>query len=64
MKAKELRELSVEELNTKQRELGAEILNLRVQQASGQLENPCRLALLRRDIARTQTILTERRHAK
>ena len=64
MKTKELRELSVEELNTKQRELGAEILNLRVQQASGQLENPARLALLRRDIARTQTILTERRQAK
>lgn len=60
MKIKELRELSVDELNAKLRELGEEIINLRVQQASGQLENPARLAFLRRDIAKAKTILSER----
>jgi len=61
MKIKELRELTIEELGGKRRELGQEMLSLRVQQASGQLENPTRLALLRREVARTQTILSERR---
>ncbi len=63
MKTKELRELSVEELNARRRELRQEMLNLRVQQQSGQLENPARLQLLRREVARIQTIVTERAHA-
>lgn len=63
MKTKELRELSVEELNARRRELRQEMLNLRVQQQSGQLENPARLHLLRREVARIQTIVTERAHA-
>lgn len=60
MKTKELRELSVEELNARRRELRQEMLNLRVQQQSGQLENPARLNLLRREVARIETIVTER----
>jgi large subunit ribosomal protein L29 len=61
MKTTELKELSPPELARKVGELRHEIMNLRVQQASGQLENSARLRLLRRDIARIQTILNQQR---
>lgn len=60
-KTKELRELTSEELISRRRDLKHEILNLRVQQQSGQLENTSALRLNRRDIARIETILSERR---
>jgi large subunit ribosomal protein L29 len=60
MKIKELREMTVEELGAKRRELKHEMLNLRVQQQSGQLENPARLHLIRKDVARIETIITQR----
>jgi large subunit ribosomal protein L29 len=60
MKIKELRELSIDELGAKRRELRHEMLNLRIQQQSGQLENPSRIKILRRDVARIETILTSR----
>jgi large subunit ribosomal protein L29 len=60
MKIKELREQTVEELNRRARELKMESLNLRLQQQSGQLENPARLRLIRREVARIETILVER----
>jgi large subunit ribosomal protein L29 len=60
MKAKELRELSVSDLRKKGRELREEALSLRIQQASGQLENPTRLRYIRRDVARIETVITER----
>ena len=60
MKIKELREMTIEELGTKRRELKPEMLNLRIQQQSGQLENPARIYLLRKDVARIETIITER----
>lgn len=60
MKIKDLREMTVEELGTKRRELKQEMLNMRIQQKIGQLENPSRLRLLRRDVARIETIITER----
>lgn len=60
MKTKELRELSVEELGARRRELWQEMLNLRVQQQIGQLENPTRLRLLRREVARIETLITQR----
>ena len=63
MKIKELREMTVEELGTKRRELKHEMLNLRIQQQSGQLENPARIYLLRKDVARIETIITERTRA-
>ena len=63
-KTKELREMSVDELATQRRELKEEALNLRVQQESGQLENPARLREVRRIVARIETVLTEKRHAK
>jgi large subunit ribosomal protein L29 len=63
MKIKELRELTVEELGARRGELRQEMLNLRVQQQIGQLENASRLKTLRREVARIETIVTERSSA-
>ena len=59
-KATELRELSEEDLVTKLREAKAELFNLRVQGATGQLDNNRRLQVIRREIARIYTIMRER----
>jgi large subunit ribosomal protein L29 len=56
----ELREVSSEELTTKLREAKAELFNLRVQTATGQLDNNRRLQTIRREIARIYTIMRER----
>ncbi len=61
MKAKELRELTPEELDQKFSETQRELFNLRLQQAHGQIEKPSRLRDVRRDIARIQTIMSQRR---
>jgi large subunit ribosomal protein L29 len=58
--AKDLRDLSSDELQTKSADLKKEMFNLRVQQAMGQIENPMRLRTLRRDIAKTKTVLKEK----
>jgi large subunit ribosomal protein L29 len=58
--AAELRELSDEELVSRLREAKGELFNLRVQAATGQLENHGRLQVIRRDIARIYTIMRER----
>jgi large subunit ribosomal protein L29 len=58
--ASELRELQLEELTTKLREAKAELFNLRVQSATGQLDNNRRLQVVRREIARIYTIMRER----
>jgi large subunit ribosomal protein L29 len=60
MKIKELSEMSTDELLTKRRDLRQERLHLRLQQQSGQLEQPSRLRLVRRDVARIETVLTRR----
>jgi large subunit ribosomal protein L29 len=60
MKFKEIQEMSMDELLTKKRDLRQETLHLRLQQQSGQLEQPSRLRLLRRDVARVETVLTRR----
>lgn len=60
MKFKEISELSSDELLTKKRDLRQETLHLRLQQQSGQLEQPSRFRLLRREVARIETILTQR----
>ena len=60
LKFKEIQEMSTEELLTKKRDLRQESLHLRLQQQSGQLEQPSRLRLLRRDVARVETVLTQR----
>jgi len=56
----ELRELSDEALVERLRESKAELFNLRVQSATGQLDNHGRLQVIRRDIARIYTIMRER----
>lgn len=60
MKFKEILEMSTDELLTKKRDLRQESLHLRLQQMSGQLEQPSRMRLLRREVARIETVLTER----
>ena len=59
MKIKEVREKSVEDLADARRSMKQETFNLRIQQKSGQLENPARIKVLRRSIARIETVLTE-----
>lgn len=63
MKASELRELSLEELRERERELAEALFNLRFQHGSNQLENPMRLGQTRRDIARIKTIIREKERA-
>ena len=60
MKFKEISEMSSDELATKKRDLRQESLHLRLQQQSGQLEQPSRLRLLRREVARVETVLAQR----
>ena len=60
MKAKEVRELSVEQLNAKLIELKKDLFNLRLQHATNQLDNPIKMAEVKRDIARVKTVLRER----
>ena len=64
MKAKEIRELSAEELEVKLVELKKDLFNLRLQNATNQLDNPTRIAEVKRDIARVNTILRERQLAE
>lgn len=59
MKAKEIRQMSVNELNKQLTELKAELFNLRFQLATGQLDNPLRISTVRKDIARVKTIIRE-----
>jgi large subunit ribosomal protein L29 len=59
MKAKELRDLSAEELKEKEQGLGQELFNLRFQKATGQLGNTAMLGKTRRDLARVKTVLKE-----
>ena len=60
MKVKELREMTSEELEQQIRETQKELFNLRLQQVSGQLENPARVKELRRTLARIKTIQNEK----
>lgn len=60
MKAKQLRELSDEDLAVKLRDARRELFNLRFQHATGQLDDPHKLSITRRDIARLLTIKQQR----
>ena len=63
MKASELRDLSVEELQTKLTELKTELFNLRFQLAVNQLENSNRIGAVKKDIARVSTVIRQRQLA-
>lgn len=60
MKTSEIREMTVEELTKKLSELKEELFNLRFQHAVNQLDNPHRIADVKKDIARVMTILHEK----
>lgn len=60
MKAKEIINLSDEELEAKLKELKSELFNLRFRQASRQLENPLSINLIKKDIARVNTVIRAR----
>lgn len=60
MKIKELRQLPTEELKIKLQDTLEELVNLKFQHALRQLDNPLKIRMLRRDIARLKTLLRER----
>jgi large subunit ribosomal protein L29 len=60
LKAEELRELTESELDGRLADLKEELFNLRFQAVTGQLDNPARFRLVRRDIARIKTVMRER----
>ena len=60
MKAKELRDLTVAELEAKFKELKSELFNLRFQHAINQLDNPHKIADVKKDIARVMTVLRQK----
>ncbi|MEW5724085.1 MAG: 50S ribosomal protein L29 [Thermodesulfobacteriota bacterium] len=63
MKAREIRELSVDELRLRENELKQELFNLKFQHGTNQLENPMRIKQTQRDIARVLTIIKEKERA-
>ena len=60
MKATELRDMTIDELNTKLGELKEELFNLRFQLAVNQLDNPHKITAVKHDIARVMTVLREK----
>ena len=61
MKAIDIRELTEEELQERYDDVQQELFNLRMQKSTAQLENPARLRILRRDMARIKTIINDRK---
>jgi large subunit ribosomal protein L29 len=59
MKAEEIRKMSADEIRSKLSDVREELMKLRFQQVTGQLTDTTRLPILRRDIARMETILNE-----
>ena len=60
MKIKEIRDLSREEFSARKHQLNEESFHLRIQQQSGQLEKPSQLTAIRRELARIETVLTQK----
>ena len=60
MKAKELRDMTGDELNAKLKELKNELFNLRFQHAINQLDNPHKIADVKKDIARVMTVIRQK----
>jgi large subunit ribosomal protein L29 len=63
MKVNELRDKSIDELNTRERDLREQLFKLRFQRATGRMENPMKIRDVRREIARIKTLLNERSRA-
>ena len=64
MKPSEIRDMKIEEIETKLADVRNELMNLRFNQVSGQLTDPSRMRMLRRDIARMMTIMAESKSKK
>ena len=60
MKITEIRDLGVEDLQTREKDLDDQLFRLRIQKSMGQLEAPTKLRTLRRDLARVKTVLREK----
>ena len=60
MKAKEIREMGLDEMRAKAKDLTTELFNFRIQHSTGQMENPIKLRDIKKDIARFKTIITEK----
>ena len=60
MNVEEIRELPIETLRDREKELDDQLFRLRIQKSMGQLEAPAKVVVLRRDLARIKTILRER----
>jgi large subunit ribosomal protein L29 len=63
MKVVEIREMSVDDLRTRVRELDDQLFRLRLQKSMGQLEAPAKVREVRKDLARMKTILREKQTA-
>jgi len=63
MKAAAVRDMTVDELRRKEKDLYVELFNLRFQLATNQLDNPMRLPLTKKNLARVKTILAEKEHS-
>jgi large subunit ribosomal protein L29 len=63
VKTAELRDKSVDELNTRERELNEQLFKLRFQRATGRMENPNKIREVKREIARIKTLLGEKSRA-
>ena len=63
MKAVELRELTVDDLRAREKELDDQLFRMRIQKSMGTLEAPAKVATMRRDLARIKTILREKEKA-
>ena len=63
MKINELRDKSIDELSTRERELREQLFKLRFQRATGRMENPMKIRDVKREIARIKTLLNERSRA-
>ena len=61
MKVGEIRELGVDDLQARAKDIDDQLFRLRIQKSMGQLEAPIKIRTLRRDLARVKTILRERR---
>ena len=61
MKAAELRDLAVDELGVKERDLADQLFRMRIQKSMGQLEAPEKMRVVRRDLARIKTVLRQKR---
>jgi large subunit ribosomal protein L29 len=61
MKAAELRDLGVDELGVRERDLADQLFRMRIQKSMGQLEAPEKMRVVRRDLARIKTVLRQKR---